>query len=157
MRAHPLRRKLIHACLCCDPLSAPAQPARRSFLIGTAATALALGRVPPAAAQGGAANPRIDVHHHFLPQFHLDAMMAPGRRAAGSPPRWSPASSLEEMDKSGIATAVLPVVQPGVWFGDNVAEARSLARQLNDYGARLVRDHPKRFGLFAVIAPPDAQ
>src|SRR5262249_49102246 len=54
-------------------------------------------------------------------------------------------------------TAVLSVVQPGVWFVDNVAEARSLARQLNDYGARLGRDHPKRFGLFAVIAPPDAQ
>ena len=126
-------------------------------MIGAAATGFVLGRVPPVAAQAPAAKRRIDVHHHFLPQFHVDAMMAPGRRAAGSPPRWSPASSLEEMDKSGIATAVLSIVQPGVWFGDNVEEARALARQLNDYGARLVRDHPGRFGLFAVIAPPDVQ
>ena len=102
-------------------------------MLGAAATGFVLGRVPPAAPQAPAAKTRIDVHHHFLPQFHVDAMMAaPGRRAAGSPPRWSPASSLEEMDKSGIATAVLSIVQPGVWFGDNVEEARSLARQLND-------------------------
>jgi predicted TIM-barrel fold metal-dependent hydrolase len=115
---------------------------------------LALGRVTPAATQGPAAR-RIDVHHHFLPQFHVDAMMAPGRRPAGSPPRWSPASSLEDMDKSGIATAILSIVQPGVWFGDNVEEARGLARQLNEYGARLVRDHPGRFGLFAALPLPD--
>jgi predicted TIM-barrel fold metal-dependent hydrolase len=126
-------------------------------LIGAAATGLAVGRVSSALAQDAAAKTRIDVHHHFLPQFHVDAMMAPGRRAAGSPPRWSPASSLEDMDKSGIATAVLSIVQPGIWFGDNVEEARGLARQLNEYGARLVRDHPGRFGLFAVIAPPDVQ
>jgi hypothetical protein len=157
MRAHPLRRMIVHACTCCNQSPAPAKPARRSFLIGAAATGLALGRMPAAAAQDPAAKTRIDVHHHFLPQFHVAAMMAPGRRAAGSPPQWSPASSLEDMDKSGIATAVLSIVQPGIWFGDNVEEARGLARQLNEYGARLVRDHPGRFGLFAVIAPPDVQ
>src|SRR5262249_20441668 len=27
----------------------------------------------------------------------------------------------------------------------------------NNYGAKMVRDHPGRFGLFAVIAPPDVQ
>src|SRR5262249_6849167 len=95
-------------------------------------------------------------HHHFVPQFHVDAMMAPGRRAAPAP-KWSPAASLEEMDKSGIATAILSIVQPGVWYGNNVEEARGLARQLNEYGAKMVRDHPGRFGLFAVIAPADAQ
>jgi len=52
---------------------------------------------------------------------------------------------------------VLSIVQPGIWFGDNVEEARGLARQLNEYGARLVRDHPGRFGLFAVIGAADVQ
>jgi 6-methylsalicylate decarboxylase len=151
------KRRMFLRCTCCEPPRAGANPARRSFLAGVAALGLlpAIARPQPAAAQ--APRTRIDVHHHFLPQFHVDAMMAPGRRPSGPPAKWSPASSLEDMDKSGIATAVLSIVQPGVWYGDNVAEARSLARQLNEYGAQLVRDHPGRFGLFAVIAPPDVQ
>jgi predicted TIM-barrel fold metal-dependent hydrolase len=115
----------------------------------------AIGRLTPAAAQTSAKT-RIDVHHHFLPKFHVDAMMAPGRRAA-APPKWSLASSLEDMEQSGIATAILSAAPPGVWYGNNAEEARALARELNEYGARLVRDHPGRFGLFAVIAPPDVQ
>jgi 6-methylsalicylate decarboxylase len=113
------------------------------------------GRIAPAAAQTPPKT-RIDVHHHFIPQFHVDAMMAPGRRAGPPPPKWSPAASLEDMDKSGIATSILSIAQPGVWYGNNVEESRSLARQLNEYGAKVVKDHPGRFGLFAAIAPPDA-
>ncbi|MGZ3290965.1 MAG: amidohydrolase family protein, partial [Xanthobacteraceae bacterium] len=82
-------------------------------------------------------------------------MMAPGRRAGAAPPKWSPALSLEDMDKSGIATSILSIVQPGIWYGNNVEESRNLARQLNEYGAKMGKDHPGRFGLFAVIAPPD--
>ena len=76
---------------------------------------------------------------------------------AGTPPKWSPALSLEEMDKSGIATAILSIVQPGTWFGNNVEESRGLNRRLNEYAASMVKDHPGRFGLFACIAPPDAE
>ena len=32
---------------------------------------------------------------------------------------------------------------------------RRLARACNDYGARLVQDHPTRFGLFAAVPLPD--
>ncbi len=157
MSANRKRRTFLR-CTCCEPPHAPANAARRGFLAGAAALGLlpAIGRLAPAAAQISAKT-RIDVHHHFLPQFHADAMMAPGRRASGPPPKWSPASSLEDMDKSGIATAILSIVQPGIWYGDNVDESRSLARQLNEYGAKLVRDYSGRFGLFAVIAPPDVQ
>src|SRR5499427_7419196 len=152
--------KFFRTCQCCAPPHA--SPARRTFLAGGVA-ALGLGAIPaisrmaPANAQVPAAKTRVDVHHHFIPQFHVDAMMAPGRRAGAPPPKWSAASSLEEMDKSGIATAILSIVQPGIWYGNNVEEARGLARQLNEYGAKMVRDYPGRFGLFAVIAPPDVQ
>src|SRR5258708_36801329 len=159
MTDSPARHRVLRS-MGCAPPAAPAHPAGSGFLAGVAG--LGLGAVPavgpaPAAAQVSAAKPQIDVHHHFIPQFHVDAMMAPGRRATGPPPKWSPALSLEEMDKSGIATAILSIAQPGVWYGDNVEEARTLSRQLNEYGARLVRDHPGRFGLFAVIAPPDVE
>src|SRR5215468_4661812 len=167
MSANTTRRKFFRSCPCCEPAPEPASPARRQFLAGGAAALGlsaglgsglgAIGRITPAAAQTPLPKIRIDVHHHFVPQFHIDAMNAPGRRTGGPPPKWSPALSLEDMDKSGIATSILSVVQPGVWYGNNVEESRTLARQLNDYGAKLVKDHPGRFGLFAVIAPPDAQ
>ena len=98
MRANPLG-KFFRTCPRCEPPS----PARRTFLAaGVAALGLgaipAISRITPANAQVPAAKTRIDVHHHFIPQFHVDAMMAPGRRAGAPPPKWSPASSLEEMD-----------------------------------------------------------
>ena len=164
------RPKFFRTCLCCEPTAAPVRlpTSRRNFLAGGAALGLgaaarglgaaaALGRVAGASAQPAppVAKTRIDVHHHFIPPFHVDSMMAPGRRTGAPPPKWSPALSLEDMDKSGIATSVLSITQPGVWYGNNVEEARTLARRLNEYGATMVKDHPGRFGLFACLAPPD--
>src|ERR1041384_7019928 len=68
---------------------------------------------------------------------------------------YSPARAIEGMDRIGVATAMLSVTAPGVWFGD-VQEARKLARELNEYAAaRMVGDHKGRFGLFAVLPLPD--
>jgi len=157
------RGRFFSNCLCCAPASQPANAARRNFLAGGAA-ALGLGAFgataidrTPALAQAPAEKRRIDVHHHFINQAHIDAMAKPGRRLGGSSPKWSPAMSLDDMDKSGIATAILSVVQPGVWYGNNVEESRQLARELNEYATKLIKDHPGRFGLFAVIAPPDVE
>ncbi len=140
--------------------SAMAMPSRRNLMLGGGALAgvgmLGLPGMRPALAQG-LARTRIDVHHHFIPPVHVEAMMAPGRRAGGAPPKWTPQMSLEEMDKSGIATSILSIVQPGVLFGKDFAESRKLARLLNEYAAKLVQDHPGRFGLFAAIAPPDIE
>jgi len=155
------RRAGLLGCCSCEPPAAPANPDRRNLLAGGIA---ALGLAAMGVAAGNdranaqaAGNTRIDVHHHFIPPFHVDAMMTRGRRAGPAPPKWSPALSLEEMERSGIATAVLSIAQPGTWFGDNLEESRSLNRRLNEYGAGLVKDHPGRFGLFACIAPPDVE
>ena len=51
---------------------------------------------------------------------------------------------------------MLSVAAPGVWFGD-AQEARQLARACNEYGAGLVRDHPGRFGFFAMLPLPDIE
>jgi 6-methylsalicylate decarboxylase len=90
---------------------------------------------------------RIDIHHHILPPSYMDAIAS---RRGGPVPNWSPARSLDEMDATGIATSMLSIVQPGVWLGKD-DEGRRLARECNDYGARMVRDHPRRFGLFAAL------
>jgi predicted TIM-barrel fold metal-dependent hydrolase len=49
---------------------------------------------------------------------------------------------------------MVSISEPGVWFGDD-AEARRIARETNDWGAKLVRDYPGRFGLLASLPIPD--
>jgi 6-methylsalicylate decarboxylase len=61
------------------------------------------------------------------------------------------------MDRAGIATSMVSVTTPGIWFGD-AEETRALARELNEYGAaKLVGDHKGRFGLFAVLPLPHVE
>src|SRR6185295_5643882 len=103
----------------------------------------------------GTGNPRrIDMHHHFAPPAWVaDVRGKPLLQPANT--RWTPQQSIEDMDRGGVAAAVVSITNPGLWFGDP-AQARRLARACNDFGARLVQDHPTRFGLFAALPLPDA-
>ena len=102
---------------------------------------------------------RIDVHHHIIPPIYLEAMRRVGI-ADPIPgvdyPAWDVQTTLAVMDRQGIATAIVSISEPGVSFG-NVALARDLARQINEFSARLVADHPQRFGAFAVLPLPDVE
>ena len=69
---------------------------------------------------------------------------------------WTPASSIEAMDRTGVGTAIVSISTPGIWFGD-VQSARSLARECNEYAADMARDYPRRFGSFASVALPDTE
>jgi len=69
---------------------------------------------------------------------------------------WSVQRSLDEMDRNGVRSAVVSVTNPGIWFGD-AAAARKLSRGCNEYLARLVADHPRRFGAFATLPLPDIE
>ena len=103
--------------------------------------------------QGRANLRRIDVHHHFAPPAWVTAVAGrPLLNAANT--KWTPAMSIEDMDWGGVAAAVVSITNPGLWFGDRTATSH-LARACNDYGARLVQDHPTRFGLFASMPLPD--
>lgn len=95
---------------------------------------------------------RIDVHHHMLPPFYMDL-----RRAVpdvGAMPTWSPAKSIDDMEKNGVTTAMLSLAVSGVTFDAGEA-GRALARKSNDFGAQLVKDHPTSFGLLAALPLPD--
>jgi len=58
------------------------------------------------------------------------------------------------MDERGVETSILSVSTPGVHLGDD-AEARAHAREVNEFAAKVVHDHPTRFGLFATLTLPD--
>ena len=158
----PLPRRLFRRCVCCaEHASATAALplSRRRFVAGGAA-ALAVGAgaapgatIPPARAQAPDKPQRIDVHHHFSPPKWIAEVK--GRELLQpANTNWTPDKSIEDMDKGGVAAAVVSVTNPGLWFGDP-AMTRRLARDCNDYGAKLVQDHPKRFGLFAATPMPD--
>ncbi len=99
---------------------------------------------------------RIDAHHHLLPQFYIDAQEAAGIKATAyrAFPEWTPEVSLELMERLNIAATIISFTAPGIYFGDD-GKTAGLARQCNDYYAELVRDHPTRFGAFAMLPFPD--
>jgi predicted TIM-barrel fold metal-dependent hydrolase len=100
---------------------------------------------------------RIDVHHHIVPPEYLAAARD---RIVGTTPRpnlvtsWTPDISLEMMDATDVNVALTSVSVPGLWFGD-IEQTRRLARICNDYAARMVADHPDRFGIFGMLPLPD--
>ena len=102
-------------------------------------------------------DPLIDVHAHFVTDGYIAAARDAGHEHPdGMPgwPDWSPESHLALMDSAGIATSMLSVSSPGVHFGDDGA-ARELAREVNEFAARVVGDHPGRFGHLASLPLPD--
>lgn len=129
---------------------------RRRFLAGL--TALGAGTLLPGcqtAATGTPGKPyRIDVHHHFAPPGYSSALKGLMRNHA----MWSVQATLEEMEKSGIATCFTSLINPGLQaWGNDAAGARKIARISNEYAAQLMRDHPGRFGSFASIPFPDIE
>src|SRR5213593_1824600 len=132
---------------------------RRTFLTGALASlglaATADARRLAAFAQGAApAGPRrIDVHHHFAPPAWVAEVKGrPLLQTANT--TWTPAKSIEDMDRGGVAAAMVSITNPGLWFGDKAVTSR-VTRACNEYGAKLVQDHPTRFGLFAAMPLPD--
>jgi predicted TIM-barrel fold metal-dependent hydrolase len=160
------QRGFFSSCVCCEPVPTFAGPAlnRRNLLSGgAAAAALGFAALPacaqapaaPAATASAVTKPRrIDVHHHIVPPVHAQAL---ARHKSTNPVKWTVDMSLADMDKAGVDTAVVSVLNPGVWFGQKDEEARRLARECNEYAADLERDHKGRFRSFAVIPLPDTE
>jgi predicted TIM-barrel fold metal-dependent hydrolase len=159
------RRLAFRGCLCCAPTL---PPPRRNLARRLQATAGGASSGSPVAAAAGLPSPstqvrdpkttattphRIDVHHHIAPPKFMEEM-----KSLLQPPTlaWTVERTLEDMDKADVATAITSITTPGVWIGDN-AQGRRVARECNDYAAKLVTEHPGRFGMFTALPLPDIE
>ena len=108
---------------------------RRTFLTATLASLGAAAAAGQAARDEqtsvpGASAGRIDMHHHFAPPAWIAEVKGrPLLQPANT--RWTPEQSIEDMDRGGVAAAVVSITNPGIWFGD--------AAQTRAAGARLQR------------------
>jgi 6-methylsalicylate decarboxylase len=131
-------------------------PSRRKVLAMLSATA-ALG----SSSFAHAVDPRIiDTHHHIYPPkyvgLNLDRLLKDTTTLpAAAYTSWTPQFALDQMQKAGIATAIVSMTSPGIWFDDGNDPARTRARVCNEFGAQMIEDYPGRFGMFAAIPLPD--
>ena len=100
---------------------------------------------------------RIDTHQHIVPPRYGAWLHEQGLSAGGLPiPDWSLECALDMMQAARIERAVLSISTPGVHLGDD-AQARDMAREVNEFCADLVKQHPQRFGFFATLTLPDVE
>jgi predicted TIM-barrel fold metal-dependent hydrolase len=102
--------------------------------------------------------PLIDVHQHPVPDYYIRALAAVGITGSGENPwpEWSIERQFELMEQTGIAAVVHSIASPGCYFGD-IEMATRVARECNEGAARMVADHPHRFGAFALLPLPDIE
>jgi 6-methylsalicylate decarboxylase len=131
---------------------------RREFLARAAAIGASIifpsGRSLVSGQSSAPGTGRIDVHHHFGSPAWVSMVNTKRTQGYQTWQPYTPARAIEDMDRGGVSTAMISITTPGIWFG-NIDETRRLARQENEYGARMVSDHKGRFGLFAVLPLPD--
>lgn len=104
----------------------------------------------------------IDVHHHFFPPVFQEAGAKFLKAAFGEVPAairdWSPAADIESMDRNGIGLAVINTsARPPAPGAVTIDAYRAQAREANDYAAKMVQDHPKRFAQFGFLPMPDVE
>jgi len=98
----------------------------------------------------------IDVHSHVLPDIYLDALQKAGVTTIdGFPtPDWSLEAHLKMMNSHDIQACVLSLSSPGLEFAEPDL-AVALARTINIQFSEIIREHPARFGAFALLPLPN--
>lgn len=127
-------------------LTASESPMRREFLKAMAAIGAGAALPVPAMTAQKAKATRIDVHGHFMSPIMIETI---GAKNLGNFASWSAAKHLDTMDENGVATAMISI--PPHYDPELVDR---VARPTNEFGARVVRDNPGRFGLMAFLPMP---
>jgi 6-methylsalicylate decarboxylase len=112
--------------------------------LGSAALVAAIGE---GRAAGAASRNILDVHAHFQPPA-IRNLNLPGPMNA-----WDLQKQIADMDAAGVTRALLSITTPGVPATGELA--RRIARESNEYAARLSADHGRRFGSFICVPMDD--
>jgi 6-methylsalicylate decarboxylase len=134
--------------------SSPPGASRREFLktlavVGAGAMVPASGLLAQNASRSARGKTgRVDVHSHPIPPSWQQVTRFGGGKG------WAPSATIEQMEKYGIATSILSITTPGLWFGGPEG-ASKLSRECNEYMAKMVQDYPGRFGMFTAVPFPD--
>ena len=130
-------------------------PSRRQIALSLAALGGAAALFPHLPVRAAPARGRaIDFHHHFNPPFLVNAAAANRVGSTGPGLNWDLRYSIEGMDKAGITTAI---ITPPTGFAERIEpkDRAATIRKCNDYGAELVRDHPRRYLQLVYMPLPD--
>ncbi len=109
---------------------------------------------------------RINVHHHYAPPMWLKVLAEADALNVEPWKDWSPSRSIESMDKAGIRTAISSITVPGIYFWEGFGNQQAppgaklkndvvgMARDANEFGAKMKADFPGRFGIWASLPLP---
>ncbi len=124
--------------------AAPVVITRRAAVTALGATVLA----PSIGGAAAGSQNILDVHSHYVSPAYVREL-GPEGYVSENMRGWSLSALLEAMEQAAVVRSILSVTTPAI----PVAGTRSqrIARELNEYGARLVLDHRPRLGLFASL------
>src|SRR5882724_3438972 len=128
---------------------------RRETIASLAASGAAAALLPSLPLWAAApARRTIDFHHHFNPPFLVNAAAGNRVGADAGGLNWDLSYSLEDMDKTGIAKAV---ISPSTGFAERTDPTQrvSMVHRVNEAGAEVVRDHSDRFVQLVYLPLPD--
>ncbi|OGM49559.1 putative amidohydrolase family protein [Aspergillus bombycis] len=95
---------------------------------------------------------RIDVHHHFVPDFYREALESCGGDPSGwFIPDWTPELDAKVNKQFGIGTSILSLTAPGACILKDPEASARLARKANEYTAQLRDEKPQEYGFFASL------
>ena len=126
---------------------------RRKFAAGLVSLAAGPLLLPQRSAAQSGRPRRIDFHCHPVPPAWVAFLKTQGLGSPGN--SWQLSKHLADMDRAGVSTSLLSLASPGVWHGRDLAAIRRVAREVNEFTAKLGVDHPGRFGTFATLPLPD--
>lgn len=110
---------------------------------------------------------RIDVHHHYAPPGWIKVLSDADALNVNAWKGWHYSQAVEAMDRAGVQMSISSITVPGVYFAEGFGNqqappgaklnnnVRALAREANEFGAKMKADYPGRFGIWASLPLPD--